>query len=223
MEKILVVDDEKNITLIIDKVLTYNGFLVSTCFNGREALELLEFEEFDLIILDIMMPELNGFETAEIIRKKYSTPIIMLSALSEEYDKIKGFELGIDDYLTKPFSNKELTYRVKAILARTFQTTPGSDVLEHKELKIDLLSRIVYVNGSSVKLTLKEYELLVYLLKNKGIALSRDKLLNKVWGIDFYGDERTLDTHIKLLRKNLREASCYISTIRGIGYRFEAE
>lgn len=221
MDKILVCDDEKNITNIISKVLTYEGFKVSTCFDGQEAIDLISYEDFDLIILDIMMPILNGYEVAENIRKNHSTPIIMLSALSEEYDKVKGFELGIDDYLTKPFSNKELVLRVKAVLARTYRSTPGSNIISHNEISINLLSRVVSVDGLDIKLTLKEFELLLYLMQNKGIALSREKLLNKIWGLDFYGDERTLDTHIKLLRKNLKDAGSYITTIRGIGYRFE--
>ncbi len=221
MEKILVCDDEKNITTVISKILTNEGYQVVTCYDGQEAIDCCFYETFDLIILDIMMPNIDGYQAAKSIRKKYKTPIIMLSAKSQEYDKVQGFELGIDDYITKPFSNRELVLRIKAILARVNQHVPGTSVLNHQELVIDMLSRKVSVNDTVVKLSFKDYELLLYLLKNKGVVLTRERIINSVWGYDFYGDERTLDTHIKLLRKNLLEAGKYIVTARGVGYTFE--
>lgn len=221
MNKILVCDDEKNITHVIEKLLLHEGYKVRCCYDGKQAIDACLLETFDLIILDIMMPGTDGFIAASEIRKKHKVPIMMLSARSQEYDKIAGFELGIDDYLTKPFSNRELILRVKAIIARTKHYVPGENCIKCQQLRIDLMSRKVKVDDNEVKLSLKEYELLLYLIQNKGIALSREKILNSIWGYDFYGDERTLDTHIKLLRRNLQSAGKFITTIRGIGYRFE--
>ena len=178
-------------------------------------------KDYDLIILDVMMPDLDGFSVCRELRKHSRTPVIMLSARGEEYDRIHGFEVGIDDYVVKPFSPKELMLRVSAVLKRT--NSISDDVYEYKGLKVDLAGRIVYIDGKKTDLTPKEYDLLFYLIKNKGIALTREKLISNVWGYDFFGDDRTLDTHIKLLRKNLGEYAGLIVTLRGVGYRFESK
>lgn len=229
MYNILVVDDEARIRELITKYAVFAGHKVTEAADGMEAVLLCRKEKFDIIIMDIMMPELDGFSACREIRKTSQTPIIMLSARGEEYDKINGFELGIDDYVVKPFSPKELILRIEAVMKRV--NKPAGDS-EHKEneivefdgggLKVDLTARLVFIRGERIEMSPKEYELFFYMLKNKNIALSREKLLNEVWGYDFYGDARTLDTHIKLLRKSLGEYSRYIVTLRGIGYRFEA-
>lgn len=229
MYNILVVDDEARIRELITKYAVFAGHKVTEAADGMEAVLLCRKEKFDIIIMDIMMPELDGFSACREIRKTSQTPIIMLSARGEEYDKINGFELGIDDYVVKPFSPKELILRIEAVMKRV--NKPEGDS-EHKEneivefdgggLKVDLTARLVFIHGERIEMSPKEYELFFYMLKNKNIALSREKLLNEVWGYDFYGDARTLDTHIKLLRKSLGEYSRYIVTLRGIGYRFEA-
>lgn len=186
------------------------------------AIEICNKETFDIIIMDVMMPELDGFSACKEIRKHCNTPIIMLSARGEEYDKIHGFELGIDDYVVKPFSPKELMMRVNAVLERSNGAdTPSQDVFKYENLVVDFTARIVTVNGKRVDMTPKEYELFFYMVKNKGIALTREKLISEVWGYDFFGDDRTLDTHIKLLRKSLGEYSKCIVTLRGVGYRFD--
>lgn len=224
MAKILIVDDEEKIREFIKKYANFEGHNVTEASDGMNALSILDEHSFDIIILDIMMPELDGFSTAKEIRKKYTTPIIMLSARGEEYDKIHGFELGIDDYVVKPFSPKELMMRIEAILKRT-----GTDVQQkinktftYETLTIDFTARIVYIDNEKINLSPKEYDLLFYMVNNKGIALTREKLISDVWGYDFYGDDRTLDTHIKLLRKSLKQYSNLIVTLRGVGYRFEA-
>jgi len=185
------------------------------------AIEMFKEKDYDLIILDVMMPDLDGFSVCRELRKHSRTPVIMLSARGEEYDRIHGFEVGIDDYVVKPFSPKELMLRVSAVLKRT--NSISDDVYEYKGLKVDLAGRIVYIDGKKTDLTPKEYDLLFYLIKNKGIALTREKLISNVWGYDFFGDDRTLDTHIKLLRKNLGEYAGLIVTLRGVGYRFESK
>lgn len=220
LSKILVVDDEIKIREIIKKYAEFEGHEVSEASGGLEAINICRNREFDIIILDIMMPDLDGFSTCREIRKSSSTPIIMLSARGEEYDKIHGFEAGADDYVVKPFSPKELMMRVAAIIKRSAKTE--SDVVIIDSLRIDFTARLVSIDGKNIELTPKEYELLFYLVKNRGIALTREKLISNVWGYDFFGDDRTLDTHIKLLRKNLGEYSSYIVTLRGVGYRFEA-
>ena len=178
-------------------------------------------ENYDLIVMDIMMPNLDGFSACREIRKTHENiPVILLSALGEEYDKIHGFDLGVDDYVVKPFSPKELMMRIHAILKRTSQSEK-KEMIKIGDLTIDFTGRIVRIKDEKLNLSPKEYDLLFYLVKNRGIALTREKLLQNVWGYDFFGDERTLDTHIKLLRKNLREYSRYITTLRGVGYRFE--
>ncbi len=228
MYHILVVDDESRIRSIIKKYAEFEGHKVTEAGDGMEAVRLCRSGEYDLIIMDIMMPELDGFSACREIRKSTQTPIIMLSARGEEYDRINGFELGIDDYVVKPFSPKELMLRVDAVMKRVNRTVapavqPPNQVIEldNGGLKADLTARIVYVNGERVDMSPKEYDLFFYMMANRNIALSREKLISEVWGYDFYGDARTLDTHIKLLRKSLGPYASYIVTLRGVGYRFE--
>jgi len=221
MEKILICDDEPNIVKLISKYLTYAGFAIEECYDGQEALNILRYEAFDLLIIDIMMPHLDGYTTVKELRKHHNLPIMMLSARSEEQDKLQGFELGIDDYLTKPFSPQEMVYRVKAILARYQHQTPQTNLIEDQQLVINTQSRKVVINDQPIDLSFKEYELLVYLVTNRNIVLTREQLLEHVWGYDYAGDERTLDTHIKLLRKNLGELGQRIVTLRGVGYRYD--
>lgn len=222
MSKILVVDDEFRIREIIKKYANFEGHKVTEAVDGMSAIEICNKETFDIIIMDVMMPELDGFSACKEIRKHCNTPIIMLSARGEEYDKIHGFELGIDDYVVKPFSPKELMMRVNAVLKRSNGAdTPSQDVFKYENLVVNFTARIVTVNGKRVDMTPKEYELFFYMVKNKGIALTREKLISEVWGYDFFGDDRTLDTHIKLLRKSLGEYSKCIVTLRGVGYRFD--
>ncbi len=221
MYKLLVVDDEEKIRTLIGKYASFEGYDVSEAADGMSAMEILRNKDFDIIILDIMMPDIDGFTVCRELRKKSNTPVIMLSARGEEYDKLHGFEVGVDDYVVKPFSPKELMMRVAAILKRT--SNVSGDSFEYEGLRVDFAGRIVYVDGNKAELTPKEYDLLFYLIKNKGIALTREKLISNVWGYDFFGDDRTLDTHIKLLRKNLGSYSGLIVTLRGVGYRFEAQ
>ncbi|MEE0873055.1 MAG: response regulator transcription factor [Ruminococcus sp.] len=226
MAKILVVDDEFRIRQIIRKYAEFEGYEVEEAVDGMQAIEICRKKEFDLIIMDVMMPELDGFSACREIRKFRDTPIIMLSARGEEYDKIHGFELGSDDYVVKPFSPKELMMRVGAVIKRSGSTDQKSgkrDVFTYKGLEVDFTARIVTIDGKRVEMTPKEYELFFYMVRNKGIALTRESLISEVWGYDFFGDERTLDTHIKLLRKSLGEYSKCIVTLRGVGYRFETD
>ena len=222
MSKILVVDDEARIRQIIKKYAEFEGHSVFEAVDGMQAIEVCKEQSFDIIIMDVMMPELDGFSACKEIRKFCNTPIIMLSARGEEYDKIHGFELGTDNYVVKPFSPKELMMRVNAVLKRSnAQNTDKKDVFTYKGLTVDFSARIVTIDGNRIEMTPKEYELFFFMVKNKGIALTREKLISEVWGYDFFGDERTLDTHIKLLRKSLGEYSKCIVTLRGVGYRFE--
>ncbi len=224
MSRLLVVDDEFRIRQIIRKYAEFEGYTVEEAVDGMQAIEICRKEEFDLIIMDVMMPELDGFSACREIRKFRSTPIIMLSARGEEYDKIHGFELGSDDYVVKPFSPKELMMRVAAVIKRTGGEQGEQvkkDVFTYEGLSVDFSARIVTIDGKRIEMTPKEYELFFYMVKNKGLALTREKLISEVWGYDFFGDERTLDTHIKLLRKSLGEYSKCIVTLRGVGYRFE--
>ena len=228
MYHILVVDDEVRIRSIIKKYAEFEGHTVSEAGDGMEAVLLCRQNTYDIIIMDIMMPELDGFSACREIRKISQTPIIMLSARGEEYDKINGFELGIDDYVMKPFSPKELMLRIGAIMKRISQPQTTTEQkpnviieLDGGGLKADLTARLVYIDGERVEMSPKEYDLFFYMLANRNIALSREKLICEVWGYDFYGDARTLDTHIKLLRKSLGKYSEYIVTLRGVGYRFE--
>lgn len=219
MIKILIVDDEIKIREMIRKYAQYEGFLTQEACNGIEAVDMALSNDFDCIVMDIMMPELDGFSACRQIRKEKNVPILMLSALGEEYDKIHGFDLGVDDYVVKPFSPKELMMRIKAILKRS--KIQENDTFEIEGLKIDFSAHQVFVDGEIVQLSPKEYDLLCTLVNNRGIAMTREKLLQIVWGYDFFGDDRTLDTHIKLLRRNLKDYSKFIVTLRGVGYRFE--
>lgn len=222
MSTLLVVDDELRVRDLIKKYAKFDGYEVSEASNGLQALELCKKHHFDLIIMDVMMPELDGFSACREIRKFSDVPIIILSARGEEYDKIHGFEFGVDDYVVKPFSPRELMMRIAAILKRKGSSLPeAKEVYTHHGLTVDFTGRLVTVNGVRVDMSPREYELLFYLIKNRGIALSREKLINEVWGYDFFGDDRTIDTHIKQLRKALGPYSNCISTLRGIGYRFD--
>ena len=221
MYRLLIVDDEEKIRKLIVKYAHFEGYETSEAGDGMTAISMAMAKDFDLIILDIMLPDIDGFSVCREIRKKKKTPVIMLSARGEEYDRIHGFETGSDDYVVKPFSPKELMLRVAAVIKRT--SGVSDDVFESGELKIDFAARIVTVSGKTCDLTPKEYDLLFYMVKNGGIALTREKLISNVWGYDFFGDDRTLDTHIKLLRKNLGECASFIVTLRGVGYRFDAE
>ncbi|MBE6600318.1 MAG: response regulator transcription factor [Ruminococcaceae bacterium] len=226
MYKILIVDDEARIRSILRKYAEFEGHSVIEAADGMEAVRLCRGGEFDIVILDIMMPELDGFSACREIRKFSQTPIIMLSARGEEYDKINAFSLGVDDYVIKPFSPKELMMRIDAVMKRV--KTPVR--VDHKNRVIeldggalcaDITARTVKIDGQRIDMSPKEYDLFFYMLENRNIALSREKLLCEVWGYDFYGDVRTLDTHIKLLRKSLGRFASYIVTLRGVGYRFE--
>ncbi len=221
--KLLIVDDETKIRTMIRKYAEFDGYEVEEAQDGMEAVSRCQLNSYDLVIMDVMMPELDGFSAVREIRKKSQVPVLMLSARGEEYDKIHGFELGVDDYVVKPFSPKELMMRVAAILNRTHPKETVSDqVFTDGGLKIDFAARIVTIDGERVDLSPKEYELLFYLVRNRNLALSREKLICDVWGYDFYGDDRTLDTHIKLLRKSLGDYASKIVTLRGVGYRFDA-
>ncbi len=222
MYKLLVVDDEAKIREVIREYSEFNGYSVEEAEDGMAAVAKVKENDYDLIIMDIMMPKLDGYSACKEIRKVKDIPIIMLSARGEEYDKLFGFELGIDDYVVKPFSPKELMARVNAVLARKNSKPQGpSDVLKFEGLEINIPARSVSVDGVKVELTPKEYDLLFYMVENRNIALSRDKLLADVWGYDFFGDDRTVDTHIKNLRNNLGSYRDYIVTLRGVGYKFE--
>lgn len=222
MPKILIVDDEQKIREVIREYSEFNGYEVEEAADGMEAVNLCRLNDYDLIIMDIMMPKLDGYSACKEIKKNKNIPVIMLSARGEEYDKLFGFELGIDDYVVKPFSPKELMARVAAVLARSNATQEQQpEVLKFDGLEINIPARTVTVDGSKVELTPKEYELLFYLVENKNIALSRNKLLSDIWGYDFFGDDRTIDTHIKNLRNNLGPYRDYIVTLRGVGYKFE--
>ena len=233
MYHILVVDDEEMIRKLIAKYAVYEGHSVTEAADGMEAIEQVKNGTFDLMVIDIMMPELDGFSACREIRKFSQIPIIMLSARGEEYDKINGFELGIDDYVVKPFSPKELMLRINAVMKRAagrqnaepVREEPRNEIVELAGggLRADLTARIVYVDGRRADMTPKEYDLFFYMLKNRNIALTREKLITEVWGYDYFGDDRTLDTHIKLLRKSLGPYADFIVTLRGVGYRFDAD
>ena len=224
MERILVVDDEVKIRAIIRKYGEFEGYEIIEAADGMEAIRICKQQEFDCIVLDIMMPELDGFSTCREIKKIKDIPIIMLSARGEEYDKIHGFEIGIDDYVVKPFSPKELMMRIKVVINRNSNKDKktGHEVFCLEGLEVDFTGRVVSVDGVRVDMSPKEYELLFYLVKNRNIALERERLITEVWGYDYYGDDRTLDTHIKLLRSSLGPYRKFLVTLRGVGYRFEA-
>lgn len=221
--KLLVVDDEARIRELIKKYATFEQYDVTEAENGMQAVELCRQQDFDLIIMDVMMPDLDGFSACREIRKTSAVPILMLSARGEEYDKLHGFELGIDDYVVKPFSPKELMMRVGAILKRSGAKSESREVVDIGDLRVDFTARWVTLEGKPLDLSPKEYDLLFYLVRNRGIALTREKLLSEIWGYDFFGDDRTLDTHIKLLRRQLGPYADRITTLRGVGYRFEQE
>lgn len=225
MYKLLVVDDEKMIRELIKKYAKFEGHEVVEAEDGMVAIEKCKEETFDIIIMDVMMPELDGFSACKEIRKFSDTPVIMLSARGEEYDRIHGFEIGVDDYVIKPFSPKELMMRINAVTKRAKSNSESNekDIVEFGTLKVDFDARLVSIDGTNIEMTPKEYELFFYMVKNRGLALSRENLISNVWGYDYYGDDRTLDTHIKLLRKSLGEYSRFISTLRGVGYRFEEQ
>lgn len=220
MTKLLIVDDEYNIREVVREYALINGYEVFEAEDGLQAIELVEKNDFDCVILDVMMPKLDGFSACKQIKKMKQIPIIMLSARQEEYDKLFGFELGVDDYVIKPFSPKELMARVKVVIERS--KGPETVTISFGGLTIDAEGRSVFVDGEKANLTPKEIDLLLYLVKNKNIALSREKLLTEVWDYDYFGDDRTVDTHIKMLRHNLKSYRDYIVTVRGMGYKFEA-
>ena len=221
MNRILVVDDEANIRRVVREYAEFEGFEVDEAENGIEAICRVKANNYDLIIMDIMMPELDGYSACKQIKNIKSIPVIMLSARGEEYDKLFGFEIGIDDYVVKPFSPKELMARARAVIKRNTRNTNNNDKLVFGGLTVDLNGRSVSVNGERVNMTPKEYELLFFLVQNRNIALSRQQLLEAVWGFEFFGDDRTVDTHIKMLRNSLGEYRKYIVTLRGVGYKFE--
>jgi two-component system response regulator ResD len=226
MYKILIVDDEEKIRAFVRKYAEFEGHEVTEASNGMEAVEICRKKDFDIIILDIMMPELDGFSACREIRKTKNTPVIMLSARGEEYDRINGFELGIDDYVVKPFSPKELMLRIDAIMRRSGSGEEAAkprenEILMIQGLKIDFTARLVYIDGKRIDMSPKEYDLFFFMARNRGVALTRKKLIDEVWGYEYYGDDRTLDTHIKLMRKNLGSYARLIVTLRGVGYRFE--
>jgi len=215
---ILVVDDEKLIRSVIKDYLENENMNVLEAENGLEALRIFKEEKIDLIILDIMMPKMDGYETLKEIRKLAETPVIMLTAMKEEIDKLHSFDMGVDDYVTKPFSPRELIARVKAILKRNGKI---KELYTYKTLEVDYKGRKVTIDNKEIELTPKEYEILTYFIDNKGIALSREQLLNVIWGYDFYGDDRTVDTHIKMLRHSLGKYRDLIKTVRAVGYKYD--
>lgn len=218
--KVLIVDDEEMIRGVLKEYIEFEGGVAFEAADGMQAVKLCKDNDFDIILMDVMMPRLDGFSAVKEIKKFKNIPVIMLSARGEEYDKLFGFEIGVDDYVTKPFSPKEVMARIHAVLKRGSQENTN-DVVTFEGLKIDMVGRNVYVDGEKAELTPKEYEILFYFVKNKGIALTREKLLMDVWGFDFYGDDRTVDTHIKMLRSNLKQYRKFIVTLRGLGYKFE--
>ena len=224
MYRILVTDDEEKIRALIRKYAQFEGHSVTEAGTGMEAVELCRRESFDIIIMVIMMPDLDGFGAVKEIRKFSSVPVIMLSARGEEYDRIHGFETGVDDYVTKPFSSRELMMRIEAIMKRVRHSSEDEkahDIYQSRGLTADFTARKITIDGVEADLTPKEYDLIFYMIKNRNIALSRETLITSVWGYDFFGDDRTLDTHIKKLRKSLGSCSDMITTLRGVGYRFE--
>ena len=223
MYKVLVVDDEENIREVIKEYAEFEGHEVDEACDGMQAVDMVRDRDYDIIIMDVMMPRLDGYSACKEIRKIKQIPVLMLSARGEEYDKLFGFEIGIDDYVVKPFSPKEVMARINAIVKRnsTAAATP-TETEKFEGLEINFTSRDVFIDGEKANLTPKEYDLLFYLVRNKNIALSRNKLLEDVWGYDFYGDDRTIDTHIKMLRNNLGPYRKFIVTLRGLGYKFES-
>ena len=222
--KILIVDDEEMIRGVLREYIEFEGNQADEAADGMEAVKMCRENDYDLVLMDVMMPRLDGFSAVKEIRKEKDVPVIMLSARGEEYDKLFAFEIGVDDYVTKPFSPKEVMARINAVTKRKAakQTQDDSRVIRFEGLEIDMAGRNVYVDGEKAVLTPKEYELLFYFVRNQGLALTREKLLYDVWGFDFYGDDRTVDTHVKMLRGNLKQYRKFIVTLRGLGYKFEA-
>lgn len=221
--KILIVDDEEMIRAVLREYIEFEGGEADEACDGMEAVKMCRDNDYDVILMDVMMPRLDGFSAVKEIRKFKQTPVIMLSARGEEYDKLFGFEIGSDDYVTKPFSPKEVMARIHAVMKRGKPSRELSgQVYDFEGLHIDMAGRSVMVDGEKADLTPKEYELLFYFVQNNGVALTRERLLNKVWGYDFYGDDRTVDTHVKMLRGNLKDYRKFIVTLRGLGYKFEA-
>ena len=216
MSKILIIDDEARIRDLIKEYLDFEGFEYSEGENGYDAIEHIKKEKYDVVVLDIMMPKVDGFTALREIRKISDVPVIMLSARGEEYDKLFGFEMGVDDYITKPFSPKELIARIKALLKRTSAKTMQNQIISVPGIDIDEYGRKVLVNGETITLTPKEFDILLYMMKNQGIVLSREKILEKIWGYEFFGDDRTVDTHIKMLRNSISPYRDYIKTVWGI-------
>lgn len=225
MAKILICDDEAGLRAVLKRYAEFEGHEVTEAGDGRQALELCEQQEFDVILLDVMMPRMDGFSALKRIREISDTPVIMLTARGEEYDKVLGFEFGVDDYVVKPFSSKEVMLRINAILRRGKKQPKAPQeervVFVKEGLAVDFTAHKVLVNGKAIHLAPKEYELLFFLVRNKNIAIPRERLLEEVWGYEYYGDDRTLDTHMKLLRKSLGNYARFITTLRGLGYRFE--
>jgi DNA-binding response OmpR family regulator len=224
MKKILIVDDEEKIREVIREYAEFSGYEAEEAADGMSAIGMVKLNDYDLIIMDIMMPKLDGFSAVKEIQKIKDIPVIMLSARGEEYDKLFGFELGIDDYVVKPFSPKELMARVNAVLSRRDPSErKASSVQKFEGLEVNMAARTITVDGKRVDLTPKEYDLLFYMIQNKNIALSREQLLGDIWGYDYYGEDRTIDTHVKNLRHRLGPYQKFIVTIRRIGYKFEYE
>ena len=222
-KRILIVDDEAKIRTLIRKYAEFDGYEVEEAADGMEALEKLKNGRFDIAVMDIMMPDLDGFSVCREMKKFTDVPVLMLSARGEEYDRIHGFELGVDDYVVKPFSPRELMMRINVIINRRSPAGDGQhERAEFDGLVIDFAAHIVYVDGQPVDMSPKVYDLLTYLVRNQGVGLTREQLISNVWGYDFYGDDRTLDTHIKLLRLALGKYRDHVVTIRGYGYRFDA-
>ena len=227
MTKILIVDDEPGLRAIIKRYAVFEGYEVAEASDGMEAVEICRAQKFDIIIMDVMMPDLDGFSAVKEIRKVQDTPVIMLTARGEEYDKILGFEVGVDDYVVKPFSSKEIMLRISAILRRTAKVTAeqsqddGHVIYEKDGFKADLTAYRVTIDDEEIHLPPKALDTLFYLIRNKNIAIPRERLLSEVWGYSYYGDDRTIDTHMKLLRKSLGKYANTITTIRGLGYRFD--
>lgn len=225
MRKILIADDEDKIREVIREYAEFEGYETDEAVDGMEAVEKCRTNEYDAVVLDIMMPKLDGFSACKEIKKTSDVPVLMLSARGEEYDKLFGFEMGIDDYVVKPFSPKEVMARLNVLITRSRKESGTGDenVLKFCGLEINMSARNVRVDGQKAEMTPKEYDLLFYLVRNRNIALSREKILTEVWGYDFYGDDRTVDTHIKMLRNSLGDYRNYIVTLRGMGYKFEVE
>jgi two-component system response regulator ResD len=221
LTKILIADDEPGIRAVIKEYAEFSGYEIDEACDGMDAVEMAKTNHYDAVVLDIMMPRLDGFSACKEIKKNQDIPVIMLSARGEEYDKLFGFELGIDDYMVKPFSPKELMARLNVVISRHSGTAFGGDVYRYEGLEVDFSGRTVKIDGEEARLTPKEYDLLFYMVRNRNIAFSRQKLLLDVWGYDFFGDDRTVDSHIKMLRANLGKYRDLIVTLRGMGYKFE--